>query len=655
MAFPLTTSQPVTSHTKSSALAGSLFDAFLILLILVGVAFRFLWVNWSQGANLHPDEYGLTNTLTQLKIPSTLGNYFNTRISTINPYDKYDASGVKIADGPDNAIRWGQWPIILLKAAAEATGNTGYDQQRLLGRSLSALADALSMLLLFLTGRRLFNQRVALLATAFSALAVLQIQQSHFMTVDQIGVVFSTLSLYLAVRIAQGRLLVRPDGPASPYAAARSAWVHYALFGVAFGMALASRINLAPLAGMVIVAAFLNVADLSLRSRRDLEDILLYSALFLAAAGLAAVLTFRVTQPMSFQAATGDTTLFTVRLNPNWVASMQAASEVTRGIGGGPPQEQWANRPAILFPLENIVLWGLGLPLGLAAWAGVGWAAWQALRGKHWRATLLPLIWTVGYFVFMGTEWVKSVRYFLPIYPFLALFAAWALLAWWGWAHSRERPVGKHFLRLRTVLPGLAVGLVSLGTLAWATAYVQAVYIDGHTRIRATEWILHNIPGPFEVTIATASGPRGEPVPAPDGLLISPGQPYVQGFTTDQPGTVSTISLPHAAAVGTAPVQLRVRLARDAGGAQLLGETTLAVDPARADPRGGAVQAAFPGAALQPGMTYYLLASVESGQVRVSRTALSNETWDEALPVPFEGYDPFGQLYKGIDMQIRWG
>jgi hypothetical protein len=28
----------------------------------------------------------------------------------------------------------------------------------------------------------------------------------------------------------------------------------------------------------------------------------------------------------------------------------------------------------------------------------------------------------------MGTRWVKSVRYFLPIYPFLCLLAAWLLI-----------------------------------------------------------------------------------------------------------------------------------------------------------------------------------------------------------------------------------
>jgi 4-amino-4-deoxy-L-arabinose transferase-like glycosyltransferase len=645
-------SHTASSRSKTASIAGVAFDVLLILLILAGVTCRFLWTNWSQGTNLHPDEYGLTNTLTQLSIPKSFGDYLNTRISTISPYDKYDLNGLKIQDGPDNSLRWGQLPIILLRGAAELTGNTGYDEQRLLGRRLSALADTISLLLLFLIGRRLWNARVALLATAFSAMAVLQIQQSHFMTVDNFALVFAMLTMYLAVRIAQQPGLVRAGAPTGEYRPLRSAWGLYALFGMAFGMTLASRINLLPLAGMVLVAAFLSAADLTLRTRRDLERIALYTAAFLAISGAAALLTFRLTQPMSFRAPIGDTTLLTLHINPTWLNSMQQASQESNGIGGGPPQEQWANRPAIIFPLENLVLWGMGLPLGLAGWIGLAWAAWQVAKGKNWRAHLLPLVWTGGYFLFMATRWVKSIRYFLPIYPFLALFAAWALVAWWQ--KVRERAAGRRRSTWRLALPGLAAVVVTLGTLAWAAAFVQADYLADPTRIQATRWILHNIPGPFEVTVATAGGPRGEPVSAPDGLVIEPGAGFAQDFTVDMDGPLTQVAVPFGAASSGAPARLRIQVASDPQGAQVLGETTLKIGPAQADPRGGPFQAAMKGAQLHAGTRYYLLATALDAPVQISRVALSNETWDEGLPVRIDGYDPFGQFYTGYDMEIRW-
>ena len=72
-----------------------LIDVLSILLILLGIISRFFNMDWDSGALLHPDEYGLTNTLTRLSIPASIGNYFNTRESTLSPYNKYDLDGRK--------------------------------------------------------------------------------------------------------------------------------------------------------------------------------------------------------------------------------------------------------------------------------------------------------------------------------------------------------------------------------------------------------------------------------------------------------------------------------------------------------------------------------------------------------------------------------
>ncbi len=640
-----------------------LVDLLLLALVFVGIDFRFNWVNWSQGANLHPDEYGLTNTLTQLSIPQSLGDYFNTRLSPLSPYDKYDLSGQKIQNGADNGMRWGQWPITIIRVLGELTGNTGYNEIRLMGRSLSALADTLAILLLFLIGQRLYSSRVGLLAAALSALAVLQIQQSHFMTVDNFAVFFTALTMYAAVRIAQIPGLARREWASAPeYRPARAAWKWYALFGVAFGMTLASRVNLLPLGGMLLIAAFISVADLRLHSARDLRRIALFVGLFLVFSGLVTLLTFRVTQPMTFRAASGDTTILTVHLNQDWLNTMQAAQQESNGIGGGPPQEQWANRPAILFPLANMLLWGLGLPLGVAAWLAVLWAAWRVLHGREWRAHLLPLVWVGGYFLFMGTRWVKSIRYFLPIYPFLCLLAAWGLVELWRrqrdrlLAREEASPARKAHGTAGFALPALLSGVVLLGTLAWAVAFVRAVYLTDHTRVQATEWIYQNIPAPFDLSVSAGGGLQFVPVGAPDGELIAPGQPFMQPFTANAGGTLAQVSLPHAAAPAgaTSGGVLTVSIARDPSGNDVLDSASVPVGLLGSDGQAPPAAASFHGAALQAGATYYLIASVETQPVQVFRTVLSNETWDEGLPFPFEGYDPFGQLYRGVDMQVRW-
>ena len=92
---------------------GLIIDILLLLVTGLGVFFRFYNMNWDSGALLHPDEYGLTNTLTQLHMPSSVSNYFNTRIAPMSPYNKYDAAGETIANGPDNTMRWGQLPMLI--------------------------------------------------------------------------------------------------------------------------------------------------------------------------------------------------------------------------------------------------------------------------------------------------------------------------------------------------------------------------------------------------------------------------------------------------------------------------------------------------------------------------------------------------------------
>lgn len=637
-----------------------LLEGLLLVLIFLGVALRFYRLDWNQGTNLHPDEYGLTNTLTQLKLPASLERYFNTRISPLSPYTRYDAAGRPTGDGPDNRMRWGQWPIILLRAAAELTGNTGYGELRLTGRGFSALADVLTLLVLYLIGRRLYNPITGLLAAALSALAVLQIQQSHFMTVDSFAVCFTALAMYAAVRVAQRPLLYRQPN----LALYRLDWAvmgWYALFGVFFGMAVASKINLLPLGGMIAVAAFIGIADLKLGSRRDLHRIFGAAVAGLVVAVLAAGFTFRLTQPMSFRAESGDTTLFTLRPNPDWLDSMRVAQNESNGIGGGPPAEQWTARAAILFPLMNLVVWGMGLPLGLAGWAGWLGAAWQ----RNWRVHLLPLVWTGGYFLFMGTRWVKSIRYFLPIYPFLCLLAAWGLL--WLWQRPTSVRV-EHLRRGRAVrawIFRLPLVAVILGTLAWAVSFSAAVYGADHTRIQATRWIYENIPGPFHLTLQADDGRKiYEPVAAPDRLVVSRDLPYIQAFTVAGGGKLASVDIPHVAAaslLGAATsscgaARLQVAVAADEEGRVILDQVELLVKPVEVSSLGDPARAEFHSPQLEAGRTYYLVASTadEGVSVILSRSVIATESWDEGLPLPFDGRDPYGQLYSGVRMEVRW-
>lgn len=684
-------SSPTQSPTRPRLnFAVVAFDLVLIALIALGIFYRLNWVNWNQDTDLHPDEYGMTGTLTQLSMPKNLADYFNTRLSPISPYNKYDENGGHTQNGPDNRMRWGQWPLIIIRGTAEAANAieerffssperphwnfTGYGEMRLWGRSLSAVVDILSLLMIFLIGSRLYGRRVGLLAAALSAMAVMQIQQSHFMTVDNFAGFFTTIAMYACVRIAQSRAVERgPEQAEGVVGAYQPAWksiVWYVLFGVGFGMALASKVNLAPLGGMIFAAVFISVAQTRLKYTTDLNRVFSFAALFLVVGLLSSALVFRVTQPMTFRARTGDTTIFTLIPNADWADSMAVAQAESGGEGGGPPGEQWAHRPKVIFAFMNMVMWGMGLALGLACWIGFGAAAWQTFRlprfdfsrwrewqywvswliewlkqiqRSNWKVHLLPLVWAGGYFIFMGTRWVMSTRYFLPIYPFMCLLAAWMLLEFWRWAQESG-------VAWRRIAAGAAMGVTIFGAAAWATAFVQAVYVTPHTRIQAARWIFQNVPGPFHLTFRQPDGTTyNQPIPLGDGFAINSATAYAQPFRMNTSGELTEITLPHVQA--DVPTDLQVIVSNDAEGKNVISQTLVPISPTRSE-----VKAEFKGSSpLLKDNVYYIVAKAQgNATVTVYETTLSNETWDEGLPMRFDGYDPFGGIYRGLSMEVRW-
>src|SRR6185503_14755937 len=90
-----------------------------------------------------------------------------------------------------------------------------------------------------------------------------------------------------------------------------------------------------------------------------------------------------------------------------------------------------------MFPLYNIVVWGLGIPLGLASLAGMGLAIFELVRDRKLEH-LLPVAYVGITFLYHASMFVKFMRYFLPIYPFLILFAAYLIMWLWRYASTSQ-------------------------------------------------------------------------------------------------------------------------------------------------------------------------------------------------------------------------
>src|SRR6185437_10108294 len=165
-----------------------------------------------------------------------------------------------------------------------------------------------------------------------------------------------------------------------------------------------------------------------------------------------------------------------------------------------PPDVQWIGRSKWLWPLQQMVAWGMGPALGITAWLGVVFAIGLAFR-KRQGVWLVPLAWVLGYFGFMGAQFSLYMRYFLPLYPTLTVFAAVLLWSVWQWSNARDpfAALGRFRTRLaplRPALPyaaGAGVSIVVLMSLFMGLAFYH-IYRQPVTRADASRWIYQNVP-----------------------------------------------------------------------------------------------------------------------------------------------------------------
>ncbi|UCH58908.1 MAG: glycosyltransferase family 39 protein [Anaerolineales bacterium] len=751
---------PLQSDNKSNKKA-LWFDALLVLVLLAGAYFRLVGINWGEYQYLHPDERFFVWVGTDIQPvgsdPARLGSppsvdaipwraaypeqypdctewggYFDASCSPLNPNNRGHGFYV-----------YGTLPLFMARYLVEwIYGHSGFNEMTDIGRVLSVLVDLLVVFLVYLIAARLYDRRVGILASAFSAFAVLQIQLSHYFTVDTFLNFFTYLAIYFAVRVAGVRWPVasadaKPfiqegdgninEGIQTPAAAlepenppAAGDWAPRAtrflrqpglIFSVAFGFALgcavASKLNAAPVAIMLPFGFGFAIlrADPSEREARIKQAVV-----YVGIAAAVSILTFRIFQPYAFSGPG----FFGLRPNPQWVANIREQRVQAAGDVDFPPAMQWARRP-VWFSFHNLVTWGLGLPLGLLAFGGFLWAGWRMLSARDrdrsaWRQHGLLWIWTGAYFLWQSLQFNPTMRYQLPIYPALAVFAGWALVALYDkslpfrGAHKElvtantfvsfsvnpvmqspameelatsglERPArqdtslraeglskrppsgGSHWPRRLSLL---LAGVILSSTFAWAYAFSR-IYANPITRVEASRWIYQNVPGPINIRIDNGAQLHSQPVPFPYGLTIAPDQPFVTSFTPRYAGEITEILFPKIIPVGEVaqPAELSLIIARP-GESEPLASASFQYNPpaSQVDPVNEYLLALNQPLPIQPSQAYQLVITMlaGSGEVSLLGAAPANETsWDDGLPLRLDGQDGYGGIYQtGLNFEMYW-
>jgi len=389
-----------------AALRPHLIPILLLATLLAAAALRFYALDWDRGQFFHPDERAIMEATVKvgLPVPFKLSQLLSPQ-SPLNP--KFFA--------------YGSLPFYLTKATASFLGLfrrsfLEYGNLRLVGRAYSVLFDLGTIVLIYLLGKKLYDRRAGLLAAVFVAFSVLHIQLAHFYAVDGVLTFFIVLAVYLAVDVMRSGSLGRS-----------------ALLGASVGLALASKFSAAPVLLTVVVAWAIwvvrgpqSVVPGQTDEMPSAVDRLAKAIVGLTIAGLCFLVVFFIGEPYAFIDW------------PSFIKRILEEGAMARGIADLPYTRQYINTPAYLYQIKNALLVSYGLPLGLAAFAGLAWATVVAIFRRR-PGEIVVLSWVLVYFAIDGAFQVKFLRYLLPLLPFLSLFAAQAMLS-----------LRDHFARART-------------------------------------------------------------------------------------------------------------------------------------------------------------------------------------------------------------
>ncbi len=638
----------------------------LIAILILGAVFRFYNVNWDKGTyHIHPDERYTTMVITRIQWPDSLAEYFDTSRSPLN------------ARNVDMVYFYGTFPLFLTKFVAgqldvlqtmyaemrpdtaeflaRHPSWTGYDRIHLVGRVLSGLFDLGSVLLLFFLARRIFDRRVGLIAAFLLALTVLNIQGSHYFVVDTFLTFFVLVVLWFTLDVVEGK-----------------GWSAYLGVGAAMGLALACKVSVFLLSVVVALGVWLWVRRQVLAGR-SVGGALWQAGAGLALAVVAALALFRVAQPYAWAGPDYDgwesiPEPWQSRLrvlekipeplqpllmpNPRWLADIAEAGAQQTGEADLPWGRQWTERTPWLWPLENMVKWGMGLPLGIAAWLGVGLAVVQTVRLRlrkkrgigHWALVIIPLSWVLLTFFWQGMQYVKSVRYFLPIFPCLTMFAAYLVVAVWDWAETKRRRV--------RIAAGVLAAVVLLGALGWAFAFIQ-IYTEPVTRVQATRWMYENIESGATLQTRTADGRPGKiQIPLPSRYIYAAnGQWQVTPFTPPEDVTATAVVMNNLTGLeGPREGEFEVQITGEGG--ELLAQGRIAATFGGEGGKRHVID--LPDTPLEGGKTYYFHSRAVRGAPLVSQgAAIANEHFDDPLPFSMDGRIAFGAgPYRGLELKL---
>jgi 4-amino-4-deoxy-L-arabinose transferase-like glycosyltransferase len=341
------------------------------------------------------------------------------------------------------SIAYLESPVHSLGKGIHHAFNTDATTIYTIARVTSAVMGVGASLALYFAGRKLYGTGVALAAAAFLTFTYLPVHYSHFALNDVPTLLPLCIGLFgLSGVILNGRAL------------------DYGVAGLGLGLATGTKYTAAALSVAIFIAWATHLYDDRERGKQE------FKYLFLAAG--VALLAFVIVNP------------YAVLDHSKFLYDVRRQSAQSSGLAklGTDDTNGW-------FYYAWTLSWGFGLlPLLLAIGGAI-----LALK-NDWRKSLPFVVFGLIVFLFMGKQLRFYARWMMPIYPVLAIFAAYAAVELGKWLNGL---VKKSPDRSPTFAIVAVLAIALIGPLVHVV-HNDRVLSRTDTRQLAKQWVIDNVP-----------------------------------------------------------------------------------------------------------------------------------------------------------------
>ncbi|MEI7603494.1 MAG: glycosyltransferase family 39 protein [bacterium] len=416
---------------NSSLIKSKYFSLWVMFIIVImGGIFRFYNLEWDGGYFYHPDEITVANMVSKISIPDKLDPQFYS-YNSFAPY--MDRAVVQVVSVVTNDPTW-------LSDIVKIT---------LIGRVVSATLSTATIILIYILAKMLKGKRIALISAFIAACSVIFIQHAHYIVTETALIFFLLLVMIFSIKIIESNK--------------KMYWLLAAIFS---GLSIGTKMTGAFFLIIPALTIFVKFMEDVKRERKLFTHGLNYI--------IEGIYFLAITFTFAFLSSPYSLLKF-----DKFMDALKYENGMVSGTIPVPYTVQYFNTEPFWYQFYNLN-WSLSFIIPTIGFIGIIWWLFSIFIKKEKYKAFPILLFCILFFLYIGVQYTKFMRYTLPLVPVIIIGAAWFTVK-----------ITEYIKDVRLKI--IPVFIVLFIPFIWAFMYMS-VYTNEHTWRTTTEWVYYNVP-----------------------------------------------------------------------------------------------------------------------------------------------------------------